>query len=863
MGLVTEHLIKMIQDQVDRHGVVVWFDPEDHYSHVAKDLTIPETRVFRYDQEQGFLSLRRTLEPLWGDETPPKLVIYLPLARDETYHALIEYTVAGAVMRPGQQPPDRNTRLPVVARRALEGICPPVVLDQYVADAESGKLNLLELDELAESCSEGQIGTLSLIFETGNPDEIALAFMVESKFDQAVLEKNASADLAGLFNITFGLDFESYQDDLSALRVQLTRFILVNEMRSTLLGDLPEKLRGLPNPKKRPGKESAMRVAQLWRQRTNLVESYIQAAGKVETEFGLGSISWTVESIQDCFTFARLETQLQTLLEERLIESPNKTAIKLAKERLDGFWATQKPEIKLRWEIIARAGDILIGAQQLETTLKSNKSPAIKLIEYYTSGKEPWCKLDTNFRHLDRDFHYFDLDERVHDSLVRLVAVARQSYIKVIDHLTKKFIHAFETTGFELPGNIHQVEIFHDFVEPAVQEEQTAYFLVDALRFEMAQELQEQFIEEWDTTITPALATPPTITEIGMAALMPGAEHGLTVTSAGAGKLAAVISGVTLKTRSDRVKLLQSRDDYSVEVIQLDQIAPLKDKKLRKKLSEVDLIVVTATDEIDGFWETNPNMARRMQDDVFDQLQRGIRALFSIGVKRVIISADHGYLAGDKLVPGEAIDSPGGQSVDLHRRVWIGKGGAQIPGTLRKPLSAFGLGGDFELVTPYGLGCFKVPGGSMEYFHGGLSLQELIIPVLVVSPGKHPTFEQDPVLTWEIKPGSKKITSLFFSVNIEGVSQTMFQVAPCVRVELREGDKIVSQPVSASYGFNQVTRNVKLEFDPKESSKLIRNTVMLQITEVPTAKSIKLFILDAETGVNLEKPLEVEVDMLI
>ena len=100
-------------------------------------------------------------------------------------------------------------------------------------------------------------------------------------------------------------------------------------------------------------------------------------------------------------------------------------------------------------------------------------------------------------------------------------------------------------------------------------------------------------------------------------------------------------------------------------------------------------------------------------------------------------------------------------------------------------------------------------------------------------------------------------------MNIEGVSQTMFQVAPCVRVELREGDKIVSQPVSASYGFNQVTRNVKLEFDPKESSKLIRNTVMLQITEVPTAKSIKLFILDAETGVNLEKPLEVEVDMLI
>ena len=863
MGLVTSQLIKMLQKQVKHHGTVVWFDPENQYTHVAQNLTLQDTKVFLYDPAEGYLSLRRAIEHFWVGETPPSLVIYVPKALQDIDQALIEYTTAGVIMRPGQQPPECNTRLPVITRSALEEVCPPMVLDQYIADAEAGKLNLFELDDLAENCSEGQIGSLSLIFDSGNPEDIALSFLAGSQHDQAILDKNAAGDLAYLFTNTFGIDFSAYQADLQALRAQLSRFILGNELRETVRGDLPEILIDFPEPEKKTNRESALRVGQQWRQRTDLAESYIATSEKVEVEFALGNIAWSVENLQICHTFPRLETQLQTFLEESLIEDPEDETIEIVNTRREGFWATHKPEIKLRWEIIAHAGNVLMGSKQLKTALKSNKHSATKLLENYTTADEPWFKLDTNFRYLDRDFHYFDLEETIHDSLVRLVAKARNEYNQAIDQLATKFLHAFEATGFELPGVLHQVEIFHDFVDPSTQEGPTAYFLVDALRFEMARELQEQFIEEWDTVINSALATPPAITEIGMAALMPGAEKGLTIVSAGASKLAAIVTGETLKNRADRVKLLQNQDNLSVEVVRLDQIAPLKTKKLRNNLKNAQLIVVTATDEIDRFWESNPHMARRMQDDVFSQLQRGIRVLFGIGVKRVIISADHGYLAGDQLLPGQGIDSPGGQTTDLHRRVWIGKGGMQIPGTLRKPLSAFGLGGDFELVTPYNLACFKTPGGSTEYFHGGLSLQELVVPVLVVTPGKEPMFDQERIFAWEIKPGSQKITSLFFSVNIGGVSQALFQEAPSVRVELREGSKIISQPVSSSYGFNPVTRDVVLEFDPTETSKMTENTITLHIIDKPASQSVKLFVLDAETGISFVKPLDIDVDLLV
>ena len=56
-----------------------------------------------------------------------------------------------------------------------------------------------------------------------------------------------------------------------------------------------------------------------------------------------------------------------------------------------------------------------------------------------------------------------------------------------------------------------------------------------------------------------------------------------------------------------------------------------------------------------------------------------------------------------------------------------------LPGCMRTPIASFGLSGDLELVTPYGLAWFKVQGGSMVYSHGGLSLQEIVVPVLMVS----------------------------------------------------------------------------------------------------------------------------------
>ena len=45
------------------------------------------------------------------------------------------------------------------------------------------------------------------------------------------------------------------------------------------------------------------------------------------------------------------------------------------------------------------------------------------------------------------------------------------------------------------------------------------------------------------------------------------------------------------------------------------------------------------------------------------------------------------------------IDAPGGETIFLHRRVWVGNGGNVSDAFLRVPLTRFNMEGEFDLAT--------------------------------------------------------------------------------------------------------------------------------------------------------------------
>lgn len=868
MGIVVNKLLSILQVRLDQHRVVVWFDPQQDYTSVVESLhknsQVLNAALAVYDPQQGFLALRRQLEPLWRSEEPPRLLIYIPLASRDSQNALLEYTLAGVQLEPGMHPPECNTRLAIVAKLALEQLLPPATVEKIVAEAEKGKLSLAEIESLAEQGGTGILGALFLIFGSGSAEEIALRFLTDLSLDKEVVAKDAGPALTSL--LTEALDTQlGTGEDLPALRAALGRQVLITEFLASLSVEKPPALKTIPQPESQAARQTAVQIVQTWRLRRDLSASYIEVAHKLEAELGVGSQAWTIEALHSSETFERAEKSLQTLVEVALPEKPTQALLELAIHRMDGFWSLHNPEIRLRWQVIAEAAQVLVQSAPIRQALKSELAAATLFKRYTGDGLQAeaaWCDLDSAQRRLERELHNLDLDPQENDSTLKLAAAAQHSYAEAIHLLASRFLHAYEQAGFNLPGVVQQADIYHDFVEPAVAQAPVAYFLVDAFSFEMARELCAQLPDDWKSELHPAIATPPTITEVGMASLMPGAEKGLAIEPAGASKLGVTVQGSLLKIRADRVKHLQSKAGAPVVAVELNQIAPLKDHNLRNALKSASLILVTATDEIDGLWENQPAMARQLHEHVFDQLRRGLRAVFGLGVAQAVVTADHGFLNGEYLMQGLPLDAPGGDTADLHRRVWVGKGGAVVPGCLRKPLSAFGIGGDLELVTPYGMMCFKAPGGSNEYFHGGLSLQECTIPVLLVTPGATKASLEAPAFTWNLTPGSKQISTRFFSVTVKGKATDLFAMPPKVRVELHVGSQIYSVPIAATYGFNEDTREVTMAYQTDVQGQLAPNTITLQITEVPQAEKVKLLLLD-ELGASLCPEIEIPISISI
>jgi hypothetical protein len=81
------------------------------YAQIAAKPTLTKTTICRY--EGSFFLLRHENDGLVNNGQPPRLVVYVPMSQGDMQNALIELEAAGVVMRPGKQPPNRNSKLAV------------------------------------------------------------------------------------------------------------------------------------------------------------------------------------------------------------------------------------------------------------------------------------------------------------------------------------------------------------------------------------------------------------------------------------------------------------------------------------------------------------------------------------------------------------------------------------------------------------------------------------------------------------------------------------------------------------------------------------------------------------------------------
>jgi hypothetical protein len=530
-----------------------------------------------------------------------------------------------------------------------------------------------------------------LIFGSAQPQEVALAFLGSDGHDAEVEKKGASRDLVLLLRDAFEADLPE-DAALPDVRERLGRHVLLTDFVAELGEAVPSPLASVRIASSPAAVEGCVHLARTWRLRRDVRDRYVAVAGKIEQEFAVHALELDPAQIAEVETFRAVERALLRHFEEALLETPRPELLALAQSRLARFWAEVIPSVQAHWALIASAAAILLEADRVAQALKKAPITVPDLVQAYAEGEQPWCLLDAHHRHMESRWSNFEPEHGEDDRrLEKLVVRARQRYTEVGSDLARHFVAQYQKTKHPLQGVLQQREVFETQVRPKLDKGKVAYVWVDALRFEMARALSRLLRDDFDLTIRPALGTVPTITEIGMAALLPHAHQSAKVVAAGGGKLALEIDGTTIRDRKDRIAFLKEHAGVPVFDAKLDELLPKPSKRVRDGIKEARLVLVTSQ-EIDELCEAdNIVQARRQMDGVLHDLRRGVRVLADLGLGVIVLTADHGHLFADEISEDMKINASGGVTADLHRRVWVGVGGTLEPSYLRAPLISPGV----------------------------------------------------------------------------------------------------------------------------------------------------------------------------
>lgn len=719
-----DYVAKQLADKIKARRVVVWYDERSEFAPFVSEVRggprtstepVPVTlgglsaRLSEY--AGSMLELRASVEPHVSGDVPQPVVLYVPGSEhDARASLLMELEKAGVRWKPTLRQFARNTLL----QRYTLG-----VVDELVP--EDRKLAYEDLARAASGSADSESPSIleGIFHETKGNDALLAVWLASDAHDGDITAKDAERELVKLVRARLGLELPE-GGALAKLRAVTLRYVLAGEFRSDLSCGPPASLDGVPKP---PSKKEESAVRDLARRlRASFADAYPGLADRVEAELGLRNTTLSAGALGAIDTFRFEERALLRHAGELIVKGQFDEALALVAEREHSFWLDRDVGRKAQWEASRRMAELGSLATRVRAAVSETRGDAAAWLQAYTC-KDGWYRLDRSQRRLEA--WVANLDE---DPDERPLAVVRRSYEDACHAMAEGFTHALVKAGWTAAGALHQTYIFRDVV--AERPKPVAYFLVDAMRFEMGVELAERLPKSSEVTIRPAVASLPSITPMGMAALLPGASGSYSVVEQ-SGKLGAQIEDAFLPDLASRKKFAAARAPKLVDLA-LNELLSLQPSKLSKKLDGAPVVVVRSQ-EIDHAGETGFTFqARQVMDTVIDNLARAIRKLAAAGVEHAVVTADHGHLffATDR-DESMRIDAPGGNTVDLHRRCWIGRGGATPPGCVRVPASALGYVSDLDFVFPTGSGVFRA-GGDLAFHHGGPSLQELVIPVITL-----------------------------------------------------------------------------------------------------------------------------------
>lgn len=365
----------------------------------------------------------------------------------------------------------------------------------------------------------------------------------------------------------------------------------------------------------------------------------------------------------------------------------------------------------------------------------------------------------------------------------------------------------------KVSGRIYGVEQQETFYARYVKNSDSRVFVIisDALRYEVAATLAEQLRKETQSQVTlkSCQGIFPTITPFGMAALLP--HSNLSVVEKPTG-LQILADGAPTDA-GNRDKVLKAANLSSVALKYKDLIA-LK-RQERTNLVKGKEVVYIYHDKIDEASHTADSEVFPACEDAIAEIKNMVRIIANdFGGTNIYITADHGFIyTYSPMQEDSKVDktTPSTEDVEIGRRYLIKRKG-QAPEFLL-PVRFMDGETDFEIFAPRDNIRIKKKGGGMNFVHGGLSLQEMCVPIIEYHflrncssdyRRNREKYDTKPV-TVNLYSAGRKIANLIFSLNfyqVEAVSDNreaatyLLYFTDSAGVQISDTQKIIADKTS-------------------------------------------------------------------
>jgi uncharacterized protein (TIGR02687 family) len=291
-----------------------------------------------------------------------------------------------------------------------------------------------------------------------------------------------------------------------------------------------------------------------------------------------------------------------------------------------------------------------------------------------------------------------------------------------------------ELAAWECPGVMAQSQFFAQYVQPFLAKNQKVFVIIsDALRYEAAADFAQRLrsANRWTAEVDAVLGVLPSYTQLGMAALLPGKQLAVDATTA-----TVTVDGQSATGTENRAKILSLACGGKGTAIQAEDFLELNTKTDGRALMRDHEVIYIFHNVIDKTGDAPGTEGKTFDavEQAFDELDLIIKKVANINGSNMLLTADHGFLfQQDDVAADDATTLPVAREWTFrNRRFSFGRG---IPAAAKVKVfdsAALGVSGDWSSAFPLSLGRFPLQGSGMRYVHGGISLQEVVIPVVKI-----------------------------------------------------------------------------------------------------------------------------------